>query len=150
MLRPCSKHSKRVMIVELTSFSFLQSASGRARELAQFELFCHLPRIRRQRQICFPKSEGGKSTWQQYHRPPGAKSDGSVGAGRAKQLLHFGTSPLFSATTLQRLQEPQSEPRRRKSHSGAPRRKFPCSNSMELSAVKRGGEQARFRWGFSK
>lgn len=33
---------------------------------------------------------------------PGAKSDSSVGAGRAEQLLHFGTSPLFSATTLQR------------------------------------------------
>lgn len=150
MLRPCSKKSKRVMIVELTSFSYLQSALGRARELAQFELFCHLSRIHRQRQICFPKSEGGKPTWQQYHRPPGTKSDGFGRCWPGETTPTFCDVPSFCATTLQRLQESRSEPRRQKSHSRAPRRKFPCSNSMELSAIKRRDEHERFRYSFSK
>lgn len=70
-----SKQDK-CFIIQLTTLSVLQSASERAGELAQFELFCHLPRICRQCQICFPKSGGAKPTWQLYHRPPGGESDG--------------------------------------------------------------------------
>lgn len=137
------------MIIELTSFSFPQTALGRARELAQFELFCHLPRIHRYARFVFQSLKEGSLHGNNIIDRRERKVTVSL-CWPGETTPTFCDVPSFSAITLQRLRESQSEPRRRKSHSRAPRRKFPCPNSMELSSIKRRGEKARFRWTLSK